>query len=411
MIRIEKKDRSLEGVIKLDGSKSISNRILIISALAQAKWDIIGLSTSKDTSTLKELLLKVGDNALLDCGPAGTTFRFLTAYLCTQEGTQFLTGSERMKERPIGELVNALRYLGADIEYLAKEGYPPLKIGHSKLDGHSKLSIRADISSQYLSAILMIAPYLSNGISIELLGKIVSKPYLDMTLALMEYFGIHYAWDKNTISIEPQQYVPRKIKVEADWSAASYFYSMATLCENVDLKLEGLFENSVQGDAVLKEVYADFGIDSEFVENGIMLKRSNRKNKYFHFDFIECPDIAQTLAVTCAATGIQGRFKGIETLRIKETDRVKALKIELNKLNVEVAEISAKGEESFAVKGWANAEDQIINTYHDHRMAMSFAPLALLGPIRIENPSVVEKSYPKFWSDLQEIGFKISKAS
>ncbi|MCP9234588.1 3-phosphoshikimate 1-carboxyvinyltransferase [Lewinella sp. JB7] len=404
---------ALRGSIELTGSKSIANRALLIRALTPGGFPIHRMAAADDTVRLQRLL--ESDDDTLDCGPAGTTYRFLTGYLCRRRGTQLLTGSERMKERPIGILVDALRALGADIEYAGKEGYPPLRIGYSALDKSDRISIAADTSSQYISSLLMLAPTLPTGLKLTLEGEIVSMPYIRMTLGLMSYFGIHHHWEGQTIIINPQTYQSREFTVEADWSAASYYYSLAALAGEADLRIGGLFRESLQGDAVVSRLYEDFGVETHYDEAGIHMTkaRGTAAPALFEHDFVECPDIAQTLMATCAGLGVQGLYSGLQTLFIKETDRVKAMKAELGKLGVSLYKIPARmagktGVQYFAQEGEASfaGGTPTFATYHDHRMAMALAPLALLHPVRIEDPQVVEKSYPAFYDDLGSLGFR-----
>ncbi|MBL7814886.1 MAG: 3-phosphoshikimate 1-carboxyvinyltransferase [Saprospiraceae bacterium] len=411
--KVSKPNRRIVGEITLDGSKSISNRILIIKALCEQPFAIHNLSTSNDTQTLVKLLAQT-DNDTFDCGAAGTTFRFLTAYFSLQEGTQILTGSERMKQRPIGKLVNALRALGCDIEYLGTEGYPPLKINAPKSLATDGLIISADTSSQYITALLLIAPTLPKGLKLTLDGTIVSRPYIEMTLSLMSYFGVQHTWEENTITVEKQAYQPREVTVEADWSAASYYYAMAAFADELDLTLNGLFKDSLQGDSVANEIGFHFGVDTTFTEGGIVLKKTdNPPAEFFEWDFVKCPDIAQTFAVVCAGKNVQGLFTGLETLFIKETDRVAALKNELAKVGVSFVKMPARftqksQKQYFMVEGKFHIEQTPrFPTYEDHRMAMAFAPLAMFHEVEIEEPKVVGKSYPQFWEDLQKLGFEV----
>ena len=423
---ISKSDKIINGEITLDGSKSISNRVLIIRALCEDDFLIEKISTSKDTRTLKKLLQefstqKENEVVELNTGHAGTTFRFLTGYLAAQKGTQILTGSARMKQRPIGILVDALRQLGSEIEYLENDGYPPLKISEAKNNFSNlpteqvgnKLTISANTSSQYISSLLMLAPTLPNGLELTLDGKIVSVPYIQMTLKLMEEFGIQSSWEGNTINIKPQKYQGKDFVVEADWSAASYYFSLAALADEVDLQLNGLFEKSTQGDAAIVKMMEKFGIESTFNETGIHLKKSGKANtQMFEYDFLECPDIAQTLAVICGGLGTMGLFTGLDTLSIKETDRIAALQNELMKTQVFFSKLPPKfskktNQTFYMTEGKATVDQPTFATYEDHRMAMAFAPLALLGKISIEKPMVVEKSYPNFWKDLESLGFNI----
>jgi len=410
---LRKTDAKLRGEISLAGSKSIANRALMIRALSGEDFEIRRLSNAKDTRTLNELLQSERD--VRDAGAAGTTFRFMTAYLALQPGTQVLTGTERMKQRPIGLLVEALTKLGANIEYLEKEGYPPLRIGSPLQKGFThQISIPASTSSQYISALLMVAPTLPQGLELTLQGKVVSRPYIEMTLALMHYFGVEHSWHGELITIPPQAYRPRPFTVEADWSAASYYYAMAAFAERPHLQLNGLYPDSVQGDAVLVKMMEEFGIQTVFNDNGIQLSRpENLKPQVFQWDFLRCPDLAQTLAVTCAGLGVKGQFTGLETLRIKETDRIEALQQELAKVEVAMSAMPAEeapepGKLFFELSGQAKvAGSPTFATYEDHRMAMAFAPLAFLGRIAIEEPLVVEKSYPDFWKDLKTLGFEV----
>ena len=410
---ISKSDRHIRGRIQLDGSKSISNRVLIIRALCEDYFEIRHLSTSKDTQLMQQLLDSRSD--VLDAGAAGTTFRFLTAYLATRPGSHILTGTERMKQRPVGVLVEALKKLGANIEYLEKEGYPPLRISQSeKLGAVPTLTVPASTSSQYLSALLMIAPVLPSGLELRLEGKLVSRPYLEMTLRVMEYFGVRHTWEGDTIRVPAQKYQHRSFTVEADWSAASYYYAMAAFSERCDLELYGLFRESWQGDAVLCKMMEKFGVETIFCQDRICLSKLPGVKTFFEWDFLPCPDLAQTLAVVCGGLGVHGLFTGLETLRIKETDRIAALQNELAKVHVFLSKLpsgSSKNTDSevFIIEGKAEVKGEpVFQTYEDHRMAMAFTPLAMLGDVKIEHPGVVEKSYPAFWDDIRELGFSIS---
>lgn len=415
LLSIAPKSPVLRGEIPLTGSKSISNRALMILKLAGVSprnW-LEHLSTAQDTRTLRDLLEHDGD--IFNAGDAGTTFRFLTAFLALGAEDNILTGSERMRQRPVGALVKALRELGAEIEYLDKEGYPPLGIHTSPNLGRSGRTVRiaADVSSQFLSALLMIGPKLPEGLELIPEGPLVSRPYLEMTLRMMRYFGAQADWQGDAILVSAGEYEPRPLVVESDWSAASYWYAMAALSEDVDLKLKGLYRNSLQGDAVLVEMMQHFDVQTTFEEDGIRLRRGGQAVKpHFEWDFTECPDLAQTLAVVCAALGVRGVFSGLETLSIKETDRVSALRDELAKLGVSFAKLPARfsgkqPDQTFYLLDeqaqWTGAAR--FATYGDHRMAMAFAPLALRGAIEIENPMVVEKSYPDFWQHLNAVGF------
>ena len=362
------------------------------------------------------LLAQTADN-IYDVGPAGTTFRFLTAYFAFREGTQIMTGSERMKQRPIGKLVEALRSLGANISYMEQDGFPPLRIDSpSKNIDTNSIDIASDVSSQYITALLMLAPTLPNGLIINLVGNIVSRPYIEMTLSLMAHFGIKSDWKDQTISIAPQSYEAQPISVEADWSAASYYYAIAALSDEADIYLGGLQANSLQGDAALSEMMTTFGVETTFEAAGIRLRKSAeaKAEDTFEYDFLRCPDVAQTLAVICGGLGVQGLFSGLETLKIKETDRIAALQNELAKMQVWLSALpvrfskKANGDTYYMIEGKAEMPTSLhIATYDDHRMAMAFAPLALLGEIEIEDAAVVGKSYPDFWKDLSTLGFDI----
>jgi 3-phosphoshikimate 1-carboxyvinyltransferase len=408
--------RHIEGSVSLSSSKSISNRVLIIRALCGENFPIHRLSNALDTRLMDSLLQSDAD--VLDAGAAGTTFRFLTAWLSQQPGTRVLTGSERMKQRPVGPLVDALQALGADITYLTKAGYPPLQIGPPGPTRRNRLRIPADISSQYISALLMIAPTLPAGLTLELEGALVSRPYVEMTLALMQYFGVSHVWEADQIHIPAQAYRPRPFTVESDWSAASYYYAIAALAESAEIQLEGLFEDSLQGDAVLVNMMRVFGVETTFQEGGVMIRKLAGVAPPAHFeqDFLACPDLAQTLAVVCGGLGVSAVFSGLETLRIKETDRIKALQQELSKVGVHLHELPARMSKKsqrryFLLDGKAEVSGlPSFDTYEDHRMAMAFAPLALQGEIRIKEPEVVEKSYPQFWEDLKSLGFTLTEA-
>lgn len=416
LLHLSRPDHNLHGHIALDGSKSLSNRALIILALAGAEpagW-LRNLSTSKDTVTLQRLLAQTDANTY-DAGDAGTTFRFMTAYLVTRPGEQVLTGSPRMCQRPVGALVYALRELGADINFLEKEGYPPLLIGEPDRLGKATRAIRvdADVSSQFLSALLMIGPCLPRGLELIPQGRLVSRPYLDMTMRMMRHFGARVDCFGENIVVDPGAYTPRPLTIEADWSAASYWYALSAFAETAELTLEGLFEDSWQGDTVIMEMMKQFGVGSNR-EDGYgnfpilrLKKHPGALPILFEWDFLDCPDIAQTLAVVCAGLGVRGIFRGLETLAIKETDRIAALRYELAKVGVD---FRSSDESTFIVSGkvsWKNTPR--FATYGDHRMAMAFAPLAMFGPVEIEHPAVVAKSYPKFWEHLESAGFRLKK--
>ena len=399
--------KKLEGEIVLPTSKSISNRVLIINALAYSPFPISNLSDSDDTRVMKQVLNSNTDK--FDIGHAGTAMRFLTAFLSKIVGKWEITGSERMQQRPIKILVDALNSLGGKIEYIHNEGYPPLCIYGSNLKG-GELELDGSISSQYISALLMIAPTIENGLTLTLTNKITSASYIDLTLKLMAKFGIQYDWEGNQISIPEQSYRAVSYTVEADWSGASYWYQMAVLAEEADILLKGLELDSLQGDCVQANWFEEFGITSKQEGNAVRLKKTETilPSKYIR-NFVENPDIAQTFAVMCVCKRVPFHFSGLETLKIKETDRIHALIAELSKLGATLCE-PKHGE-----LAWDGQLDEskfystvAIDTYHDHRMALAFAPVALAnGCIVINDPMVVTKSYPGYWDDLRKIGVKV----
>ena len=380
--------------ISLPTSKSISNRALIIDALCKKKSDLQGLSDARDTKTMQHLLQS--DEKILDVLDAGTTMRFLLAYLAVTNPTKILTGTLRMKQRPISILVDALHTLGVGISYLDKEGYPPLEIKGFQ-QKTNQLSIRGDISSQYISALLMIAPVLPEGLSLTLEGQVGSKPYIDMTLHIMQHFGIEYQWEGKCIDIRFQAYKQAAFVVEADWSAASYWYSFVALSDNGSILLKGLTKKSLQGDQVIVEIMTSLGVNTIYTREGVLLTKGIHQ-KNFICNFKNSPDLAQTIAVICAAKGINATFTGLESLKIKETDRVLALQNELSKIGASITELSG----SWKLIVSHHLPDKVsIDTYEDHRMAMAFAPLCLLMEIDFDDAAVVKKSYPDFWKDVE----------
>jgi 3-phosphoshikimate 1-carboxyvinyltransferase len=404
MYSILNKNCKVNGVVHLPTSKSISNRLLIMAALSNKKLNVRGLSDSDDTSVLQGILnSKTTEH---NAGHAGTAMRFLTAYFASKPGDVVLTGSERMKNRPIGVLVDLLRALGAQIEYTGKEGFPPLKITGAKLKG-GRRTIDSGISSQYISALLMIAPYLQGGLELTLKGSMVSASYINLTLQLMKRAGIRYTWSKNNIKIEEGGYLAGVFHVEPDWTAASYWYEMVALAENADVFISGLKSDSLQGDAALVRIFEKLGVKTVFEENGVSLIKTKPVSDFFEYDFTLNPDLVQTLLPACVLQNIPFRFTGTQTLRIKETDRILALSNEMKKFGVlldftESGEwIAWDGKSRFKPK-----KNIVIETYDDHRMAMAFAPISLkTGEIRINEPMVVTKSYPGFWEDLGRMGF------
>ncbi len=414
-IILTKKGRSIKGTIHLTGSKSECNRALIIEALSDGKLKVENISDAADTITLAGILraskkiqkfqgVPVFEN---NVGPAGTAMRFLTAYLTLLDGAEIiLTGSERMKQRPIGILVDALSQLGASIKYDEKDGFPPLRIKGGFEQLTSQINIKGNISSQYITALLLIAPRLPLGLELHIEGELTSRPYVEMTLAMLQSAGIQHTWHDNVIAIANQDFAETSLHVEPDWSAASYWYSMAALADEAEIFLPGLAQYSLQGDSVITEIMANFGITSQFKDGGVYLKKEAKTLARKIFDMKECPDLAQTVIVVCAALGHDATFTGLETLKIKETDRVKALQNELAKIGVKLIE---KGQVyKLDCSGKQIPEKVFINTYDDHRMAMAFAPLALLiSEVEIEDADVVEKSYPAFWRDLEKVGFEV----
>lgn len=378
--------------IPLPSSKSESNRALIIDALTEGKNKISNLSEARDTQTMIRLLRE--DPGTMDVLDAGTTMRFLTAYSALNNKHKTLTGTPRMCERPIGILVDALREIGAYITYLGKEGYPPLKTVGFERQLKNHITIRGDVSSQFISAILMNAPLLPQGLSLELTGKIGSRTYIEMTLELMKAFGVAYTFEGNLIHVPFQPYKPTQFAVESDWSGASYWFSLLACAKEGELKLLGLKANSLQGDSAITTIMDKLGVESTFEEDGVRLRKKAIEG-ISHIDFTHCPDLAQTVAVTCALIGQPCAFTGLESLRIKETDRIYALQQELAKINAALEE-SENG--VFTVKPASQIPPRVkIHTYDDHRMAMAFMPLASRTEVDIEEPDVVNKSYPSFW--------------
>lgn len=397
----------LRASVQLPASKSISNRALILNALSYSPYDIQNLSDCDDTEVMVKVLNSNGCD--FDIKAAGTAMRFLTAFLSKVIGEWTITGTERMKNRPIKLLVDALNSLGARIEYIEKEGYPPLRIFGSALQG-GEISLAGGVSSQYISALLMIAPLMENGLTLNLEGNIISRPYINLTLQLMEQFGVKATWNEQTIKILPQEYKPVHFTVESDWSAASYWYAMMALSKNTEVELLGLFKNSLQGDAAGAQLFAQLGVGTTFVDRGVRLKHNGNVVKKLVYNFINEPDLAQTFVVVCVLLNIPFRFTGLQSLKIKETDRIEALKTELRKLGYLLTDSND------SILEW-NGErcepeaDPVIATYEDHRMAMAFAPAALVLPqgITIADPGVVTKSYPTFWDNLRKEGFTVKE--
>ena len=413
--------KKLIGTIELTTSKSESNRALIIQALCSEPFEIKGLADADDTKVMVSILQSAKtynqQENIYDVGAAGTAMRFLTAYFSTLEGTRIITGTDRMKKRPIGILVNALRELGASIDYLEEEGFPPLKINGRTLKG-GEIEMNGNVSSQFISALLLISPKLQDGLVIKFNGAVTSRPYVKMTLNMLKEFNVHAQWRDNFISVDKQGYQIKNesgytYKIEADWSAASYWYGMVALSKEADFKIMGLLNSSLQGDSIVADLFTFLGVKTEYIENGIRLTKTRIKDEHFGFNFSDCPDLAQTIAVVASALKIPAFFNGLHTLQIKETDRVGALKKELKKLGTEIEILN---ESCINIKYEDFLIDKItepisISTYEDHRMAMAFSMLAIhdLNSICIEHPEVVKKSYPDFWKDFKKVGFEIKE--
>ncbi len=398
----------ITGEVILPASKSISNRALAINMLAGNAKTPVNLSDCDDT----RVMLKWLNNrpSTIDIGAAGTAMRFSTALLAVTEGSHIITGSERMKKRPIGILVNALRQLGAQIEYVEDDGFPPLRIvGNNSLEG-GIISLPGNVSSQYISAMLMIGPTLKKGLTLQLTGEIISRPYINMTIAIMHSFGanVQFATD-NTIVVKPGKYNPNDYTIENHWSAASYWYEIIALANNTDatIYLPNLYKNSLQGDCKGAEVFRKLGVETQYTSNGVTIRKTPISIELLEYDFVEMPDLAQTFVVTCCMLGVHFHFTGLQSLKIKETDRINALKVEMKKLGYVIedrndSELLWQGELCKPIDNCS------IDTYEDHRMAMSFAPASMkIGKININDPHVVTKSYPHYWDDLKRVGFEL----
>ncbi len=378
-----------------------------MSALSDQRFDLQNLSDAKDTQTMQKLL---GDPSLhWDVQEAGTTMRFCTAYLALKGNGHTITGTERMKQRPIGILAEALQNLGATIHYLEKPGYPPMKIDHLTVQKTDTLSVPGNVSSQFISALLMIAPTLPHGLNLTLTDDIFSRPYIEMTLGLMSHFGVDHEWNGNTISIDPQPYQSRSYHVESDWSGASYWYAIAAIAAEAKIKLQGLRRDSLQGDQAIVQIMENFGIQSQFDATGVQLVKTDRVEEKVKIDFKTCPDLAQGVMVAAAVKGIRLEMTGLETLRIKETDRIHAMKQELHKINAVLTEHD-DGASWTLVPGTLDFSTPTIETYEDHRMAMAFGPASLVTDLHVQDEMVVKKSYPGYWEDLKSVGVKMAKA-
>ncbi len=409
------KPERLQVNIKLPASKSISNRALIIHALTGGSIIPENLSDCDDTEVVIHALEQMPE--VIDIKAAGTAMRFMTAFLAaTEHGEHVITGTERMQHRPIKILVDALRQLGADIAYEKEEGFPPLRIKGATLDG-GQLEVAGNISSQYISALLLIGPMLRKGLTLRLLGDTISRPYIDLTLWTMREFGADAEWTAvDTITIQPKPYESRPYIIENDWSAASYWYEIIALSDDPEAEvcLEGLMDGSKQGDSSVRYIFSLLGVKTTFgtrksgVPTKVTLTKSGHRVNRLEYDFVNVPDLAQTFVCTCCAMGVPFHFTGLQTLKIKETDRIAALKTEMAKLGYQLEAIN-----DCELK-WDGQKSQIsnspIDTYDDHRMALAFAPLAMKSPISINNPQVVSKSYPRFWEDLESANFNIIRS-
>ncbi|WP_164108431.1 MULTISPECIES: 3-phosphoshikimate 1-carboxyvinyltransferase [Sphingobacterium] len=408
-IKLSHPTREISGLVQLTGSKSESNRALIIQAISAGKVTIQNLSNADDTLLLTKAIKKAHENAAngvktIDIGPAGTAMRFLTSYLNLLQGEFILTGTSRMQQRPIGILVNALNSIGTEIQYAQNEGYPPLRIHGPLIQSKKSVTIKGDVSSQYVSSLLLIASALEKGLTLEIEGELTSLPYVTMTLDMLSEVGIKHLWIENSIQIQAQQALESTLYIEPDWSAASYWYAIVALSRTGSIRLPGLKKNSLQGDIAIADIMTHFGVKTTFEADGIFLEKTDIVSDKTLFDFKSCPDLAQTVVVVASVLKRDISFTGLETLRIKETDRIAALQNEIAKYGARLEKDGVNYH--LHSQNVADPGTIAIKTYEDHRMAMAFAPLALVfNNIIIEEPQVVEKSYPTFWEDLQNQGF------
>lgn len=398
--------KKIKASVHVPGSKSESNRLLILNALANNQLQIENLSPARDTVNLQKILQS--NEPLVDVLDAGTSMRFLTAYYAATNQAKTITGTSRMKERPIAPLVNALSEIGFDVRYKEKEGFPPLEIvplkGLDKLD--NEVSIEGNVSSQFITALLLIAPALPNGLKVNFTTELTSKPYIEMTLAILGHFGVTYTWGENFIAIPKSVIKSQKYSVGGDWSSASYWYSVAFLADEAEILLEGLHDDYTQGDRAIADWMKHFGIRTEFTKDGALIRKITPSHpKMIKLSFKDNPDLAQTMAAMFAGRNVICNFTNIDSLKIKETDRIAALQNELKKVNTRFD--YSEMYDLYQLKGEFKPSTEAIQTYGDHRMAMSFAPLALFSELQIEEPSVVEKSYPDFWKEMQKAGFEI----
>ncbi len=405
-IKLKPNNRTFQSEITLNASKSESNRVLVMNALGGGNSIIRNLANARDTVTMQRLLSQK-DSSVWDVLDAGTTMRFLTAYNAVSDLPRELTGTDRMQNRPIKVLGDALVHLGAGVSYKSKEGYPPILISPLKNQLASELTVPGNISSQYISALLMIAPCLAKGLAIHIEGEIYSRPYIEMTLSLMRHFGVEHTWDGQIINVPAQKYINNEYTVESDWSGASYWYSLAALSDDCNIYLKGLRQNSNQGDQAIVDIMENFGVISQYDEGGVRLSKLGKVTNSVKIDFKSCPDLAQTVIACAAAKGINIKMTGLESLKIKETDRIVAMQNETAKLGGKLTEHDEHNW-SFESNPTENKEEVIIETYEDHRMAMAFAPLSLQYDLLIKEREVVNKSYPDFWRDMASVGLKES---
>ena len=399
-ITIERNSTVVGDVKGLPSSKSVSNRALVLNALSGNQSQLHNLSEARDTVLMNSLINS--ESKIIDVMDAGTTMRFLTAYFSISGKNKIITGTARMKERPISPLVNALRHIGADIQYLEKEGYPPIEIKGFGGQKNNQVKVPGNLSSQFISALMMVGPSLPKGLTIELEGHIGSRPYITMTELIMKAFGARSQLQARTIEIQSGKLKPITYTIEPDWSAASYWFSFCALAETSELRLMGSFESSTQGDQVMAEIGKLVGVKSEVMDGHLKLSKQDCLNK-LEWDFNDCPDLAQTVVPLCAIKGIEGIFSGLESLRIKETDRIFALQTELEKIGAQLIENNGRWQ---LIPAKGNYKSQYgFSTYHDHRMAMGLAPLATHFNLEFDDRNVVNKSYPRYWEDLRAVGF------
>jgi len=407
MVKVNASSSIIEGCVQLSASKSISNRLLMIKAISKSSSDLYNLSESDDTQILNQILSNTSLPNEINCHHAGTTLRFLTAYLSTIKGKYRVFGSKRMHQRPIKPLVDCIRKLGIEIRYLESEGFPPIEIlGKEAIEG-GELTIPGNISSQFISALLLIAPKLKNGLSLRIIEPILSTPYIKMTLSLMQEMGIEYKWDKNTIHVKHQAYSTRNIAAENDWSSASFIYSLASLSSESKIEIPHLYLDSVQGDSFVSELYSHLGVETSFHKKGVTITKNNHLSRKVDFNLSDFPDLALPYVVSCAGLGVEVYLTGLESLKIKESDRLVTIKKELSKFNVEckINDHSIYVPKNQQIK----YNGEVIEDHNDHRIPMSIAPLAIKteGNIFFKDSSVVNKSYPLFWDDLKKLGFSI----